>query len=545
MQIRRGGENWGIWLRRPLAARSCHDSSRFAKVLRVAGGVFLTSIIVSACAVGPDFQTPPPPPVAGYTPEAHPAATGSADVAGGASQKFLMGRDIPGEWWTVFHSRELDGLIAEALRNSPNLQAAQAALWQAKENLYAQAGSLLPNVDANSSATRQQFSPAAFGGSGAPLIFNLFQASVNVSYAPDVFGGKRRQIEATEAQAEFERFQLEATYLTLTSNVVTAVIQAASLRDQIMATQDIIKAQEDQLTVVRNQFEVGAATRSDVLTQESEVANSRATLPPLQKQLEQQQHLVLALVGRFPSEGRRSNMRLAALRLPTRLPVSLPSDLVGQRPDVRAAEAQLHQASAQIGVAIANRLPQFNLTASYGSSALNTASLFTPATAVWSVAASGTQPLFHGFSLLHQERAAKAGYDMADAQYRNTVLTAFQNVADALRALQLDAATLKAQQAATRAASDSLELARSQYKLGAITYVTLLNAQRSYQQARLAVVQAQAARYADTAALFQALGGGWWNRTDVIADPYTPEAHTVEAVTDTIVGTHATTDLNQ
>jgi NodT family efflux transporter outer membrane factor (OMF) lipoprotein len=545
VQIRRGGENWGIGLRRPHAGRSCRDSGRFAKPLRVAGGVLLTSIIVSACAVGPDFQTPPPPPVAGYTPEAHPAATTSADVAGGASQTFQMGRDIPGEWWTVFHSRDLDALIAEALRNNPNLQAAQAALWQAKENLYAQAGTLLPNVDANSSATRQQFSPAAFGGSGAPLIFNLFQASVNISYAPDVFGGKRRQIESTEAQAEYQRFQLEATFLTLTSNVVTAVIQAASLRDQIMATQDIIKAQEDQLQVVRNQFEVGAANRSDVLTQESEVANSRATLPPLQKQLEQQQHVLLALIGRFPSDGLRTNMRLASLRLPTRMPLSLPSALVAQRPDVRAAEAQLHQASAQIGVAIANRLPQFNLTASYGSSALNTAALFTPATAVWSVAASGTQPLFHGFSLMHQERAAKAGFDMVDAQYRNTVLAAFQNVADALRALQLDAATLKAQQAATKAASDSLELARSQYKLGAITYVTLLNAQRSYQQARLALVQAQAARYADTAALFQALGGGWWNRTDVIPNPYSPEAHTVEAVTDTIVGTHATTDLNQ
>jgi NodT family efflux transporter outer membrane factor (OMF) lipoprotein len=327
--------------------------------------------------------------------------------------------------------------------------------------------------------------------------------------------------------------------------VVTAAIQEASLRGQIEATQEIIKALSDQLDVVRHQFEVGAANRADVLTQQSEVATTRATLPPLQKQLEQQQHLLLALIGRFPSEGRRDHFRLASLRLPSRLPVSLPSQLVAQRPDVRAAEAQLHQASAQIGVAIANRLPQFNLTGYYGSAALTTATLFTPSTAIWSVAASGTQPIFHGFTLLHQERAAKAAYDVADAQYRNTVLTAFQNVADVLRALQLDAATLKAQQAATSAASETLELARSQYGLGAITYVTLLNAQRSYQQARLALVQAQAARYADTAALYQALGGGWWNRTDVIADPFSPNAGVVEAVTDTVTGTHATTDLNR
>jgi NodT family efflux transporter outer membrane factor (OMF) lipoprotein len=282
-----------------------------------------------------------------------------------------------------------------------------------------------------------------------------------------------------------------------------------------------------------------------VLTQQSEVATTRATLPPLQKQLEQQQHVLLALIGRFPSEGGHGRLRLASLRLPTHLPVSLPSELVRQRPDVRSAEAQLHQASAQIGVAFANRLPQFNITGSYGSAALSTATLFTPGTIVWSAVASGTQPIFHGFTLLHQERAAKAAYEVTAAQYRNTVLTAFQNVADSLRALQLDAATLKAQQEATRAASETLDLARGQYKLGAITYVTLLNAQRSYQQARLALVQAQAARYADTAALYQALGGGWWNRVDVIPDPFTPNADIVESVTDTIVGTHATTDLNQ
>jgi NodT family efflux transporter outer membrane factor (OMF) lipoprotein len=514
--------------------------------LNLSPGVAALSLLaLTACAVGPDFQPPLAPSVSGYTPESRLAPTTSADVAGGAAQKFAMGHDIPGDWWTVFHSKELDSLITEALRSNPNLQAAQASLWQAKENLYAQAGTLLPSLDANGSATRQQFSPSSFGFPGSPSIFNVFQTTVNVSFAPDVFGGKRRQIEATAATAEYQRFELEATLLTLTSNVVTASVQEASLRGQIEATNEIIKAESDQLVVVQHQFEMGGAARTDVLTQESEVATTRATLPPLQKQLEQQQHVLLALIGRFPSEARRDRLRLASFRLPTHLPVSLPSQLIEQRPDVRAAAAQLHQASAQIGVAIANRLPQFNITGSYGSSALSTATLFTPSTAIWSIAASGTQPIFHGFTLLHQERAAKAAYEVADAQYRNTVLAAFQNVADALRALQLDAATLKSQQDATRAASDTLTLARDQYKLGSITYVTLLNAQRSYQQARLALVQAQAARYADTAALFQALGGGWWNRVDAIPDPFSPQGGLVQDVTDAVTGPNATTDVSK
>ncbi len=508
----------------------------------VAVGVVLSLLALSACAVGPDFAAPQAPPGAGFAPEHQPAPTAAVDIGAGAAQKFDLGRDIPGEWWKVFRSRELDNLIAEALQANPSLQAAQAALWQAKENLYAQTGQLLPKVDANSSAERQQLSPAEFGAGGPPALFNLYQASINVSYAPDVFGGLRRQIEATGAQADYQRFELEASYLTLTSNVVTAVVQEASLRGQIQATHEIIKVETDQLDVVRHQFEVGAATRTDVLTQQSEVATQQATLPPLQKQLEQQRHLLLALIGHFPNDPRGDRITLEALRLPTDLPVSLPSQLVEQRPDVRAAEAQLHQASAQIGVAVANMLPQFTLTGAYGTAALTTAALFSPAALVWSAAASGTQPLFHGFTLLHQKRAAEAGYDMAEAQYRSTVLAAFQNVADALRALQLDAATLRAQRAALRAASETLDLSRGQYRLGAISYVILLNAQRTYQQSYLAVVQAQAARYADTAALFQALGGGWWNRADVIPDPLSPGADAADIPAATVAAAPATTE---
>jgi NodT family efflux transporter outer membrane factor (OMF) lipoprotein len=508
-------------------------------------GVFALALL-AACAVGPDFKAPPAPPDAGYAPEVHLAATAAVNVAGGASQKFELGRDIPAEWWKVFHSKELDGLITEALKANPNLQAAQAALWQAKENLYAQRGKLLPTVDANSSATRQQLSLATFGEPGPPLLFNLFETTVNVGYVPDVFGGQRRQVEANAAATEYQRFEVEATYLTLTSNVVTAAIAEASLRDQITATLDIIKVESEQLDVVKHQFDVGAATRTDVLTQQSEVATAQATVPPLQKQLEQQRHVLLALIGRFPNQSWGDHMTLASLRLPTDLPLSLPSQLVEQRPDVRAAEAQLHQASAQIGVAVAARLPQLNLTAQYGTGALTPAAMFTPATAMWSAAASGTQPIFHGFSLLHQQRAAEAAYNQADAQYRNAVLAAFQNVADTLRALQLDATALKAENSALRAASDTLDVGRGQYRLGAIAFVTLLNAQRSYAQARLALVQAQAARYADTAAMFQALGGGWWNRIDVLSSPHSPEDGDAVTTTDLTAGEHPkATDVKQ
>jgi NodT family efflux transporter outer membrane factor (OMF) lipoprotein len=501
----------------------------------------LSLLALAACAVGPDFKPQQAPEAAGYGPEGQKvAATPSSDVAGGEAQKFETGRDIPGEWWKVFHSMELDNLIAEALRANPGLQGAQAALWQAKENVYAAQGKLMPQLDANSSATREQFSPAEFGGAGAPFIFNLYQATINVSYTPDVFGGQRRAIEATSALADYQRFQLEATYLTLTANVVTAAVQEASLRGQIEATQDIIKAESDQLVVVQNQFNVGAAAKTDVLTQQSEVATTQATLPPLQKQLEQQRHILLALIGHFPNDTHGDRLSLASFHLPTNLPISLPSQLVEQRPDVRASESQLHQASAQIGVAIANRIPQFTLTGDWGYAATTTAALVTPGALIWTAAASGTQPIFHGFTLLHQQRAAEAAYDQAEAQYRSTVLTAFQNVADALRALQLDAATLKAQRNALRAASETLDLARGQYRLGAITYITLLDAQRSYQQARLAVVQAQAARFADTAALFQALGGGWWNRIDVAPNPFTPDPDPATvAAPNTVPGTPA------
>jgi NodT family efflux transporter outer membrane factor (OMF) lipoprotein len=502
----------------------------FRHRLRFAGGVasrhakvgMFAAVLVSGCAVGPDFEQPPVLDIPRYTDSKLPAATASSETKGGEAQHFSFGRDIPGEWWTLFHSRHLNRLIERAIAENANLQAAQLTLQQAQENARAQAGTLLPTVDANGSGARQQVSPAQFGQAGPPLLFNLFNATVNVSYALDVWGGKRRALEASQAQADFQRFQVEATFLTLTANVVTTAIQEASLRGQIKATQDIIKGQTEQLEVLRGQFNLGGVPRSDVLAQEADLAATQATLPPLEKQLEQQRSLLATLTGRFPSEGDREAFTIATLTLPRNLPVTLPSRLVEQRPDIRAAQEQLHQASANVGVATANLLPQFNITGDYGSTATKFTSLFSPGTAVWSIGGSVAQPLFHGGTLIHQKQAAIAAFEAAKAQYRDTVLNAVRNVSDSLRAIQSDAVTLRAQERAARTANDSLALAREQFRSGAITYLTLLNAQRTQQQALIGLAQAQAARYADTAALFQALGGGWWNRRDLPPPPSAP-----------------------
>ncbi len=482
---------------------------------RVKGAGLLAAVLVSGCAVGPDFEPLPPPDIGRYTDINLPVATVSSDAHGGESQRFAVGRDIPAEWWTLFHSRHLNRLVARAIAENANLQAAQMTLKQAEENVRAQAGTLLPTVDANLSGTRQQLSPAQFGQPGPPLLFNLYNATVNVSYTLDVWGSKRRALEASQAQADYQRFQVEATFLTLTANVVTTAIQEASLRGQIKATQDIIKGQTEQLDVLRAQFNLGGAARTDVLAQEAALAATQATLPPLDKQLEQQRSLLATLTGHFPSEAEREPFTIAGLKLPQHLPVSLPSHLVEQRPDIRAAQEQLHQASANVGVATANLLPQFTITGEYGGAATTVAGLFTPGGNIWSIGAGLAQPIFHGGTLIHQKEAAIAALEAAKAQYRDTLLNAVRNVSDSLRAIQKDAIALQAQERAARTANDSLALAREQFKNGAITYVTLLNAQSTQQQALIGLAQAQAARYADTAALFQALGGGWWNRHDV------------------------------
>ena len=479
-------------------------------------------LLLSQCKFGPDFLRPHAPDVEGYTPEPLAGETSSTRVRGGAAQHFVRNLDIPGQWWGLFHSEPLNRLIAQALVANPDLVAAQAALRQATENVYAGQSALFPTVSANAQAQREKISGAAFGIPGISPTFSLITGTLNVSYAPDVFGGTRRQVESLVAQADFQRFQLEATYLTLTSNVVVSAIQEASLRGQIAATQEIIKVETDQLRVVRQQFELGSASKADVLQQEATLAQTRATLPPLQRQLALTRDQLKALAGGFPSQ-ETAIFDLANLKLPRDLPVSLPSRLIEQRPDVRAAEAQFHAASANVGVAIANQLPQFSLTGSLGTETTRLSNVFSPGTGIWSIAGAVAQTLFDAGMLMHKKRAAVAAFEQAAAQYRSTVIKAFQNVADALRALQSDADALVAQAAAERSAFASLDLSRRQYQLGAITYLTLLNAQRTWEQTRISLVQAEANRYADTAALFQALGGGWWNRTDVAPMPNGPD----------------------
>ncbi|HEY4265063.1 MAG TPA: efflux transporter outer membrane subunit [Micropepsaceae bacterium] len=469
---------------------------------------------LTGCTVlGPDFARPQPPMVTGYTADALPPATVSADTPiAGDAQRFLQDTDVPGRWWDLFGSPLLNDLVEQALRANPDVDAAQATLRQAHENLIAQRGALFPQVNGTAQLGRQQ--------SVTTLdTLDLFNASVSVSYLIDAFGGVQRSIEATGALEENSRFTLEATYLTLTSNVITAAIQEASLTSQIAAIGDIITAQAQELDLLNQQFELGAVARGDVLAQQSQLAATQASLQPIQKQLEQVRNTLVILTGRYPSEGPAPNIQLADLRLPPDLPLSLPSKLVEQRPDIRASEALLHNASANIGVATANLFPQFTVTGSLTDSAFQVGDFFTGANTGWSLIAGATAPIFRGGTLRAQQRAAYDVFDRSAAQYRGTVLNAFANVANVLSALQLDAENVKTQLYAEQTAEQSLEITQERFQAGAIAYLSLLDAQRTYQQARIALVIAQANRFADTVALFQALGGGWWNRQDA------PEFH--------------------
>jgi NodT family efflux transporter outer membrane factor (OMF) lipoprotein len=471
-------------------------------------------VVLAGCAVGPDFHRPDFTSGRAYTSTDLPGTTVAAPVVGGSSQTFSLGQEIPEQWWTLFHSGALDKVIRAAFANSPTLAAAQAALREAKENLNARAGGeYSPGVDASFSTTRQKTSPAAFGQpDGKSNIFDLHHASVNVSYVFDIFGGGRRELEALRAQVNYQDFQLKAAYLTLASNIVTTAVTEASLREQLQALREILKSQEQQLAMLEKQLALGGVSRPDVLAQRAQVEQTRATLPPLEKELARTRHQLTLLAGEFPDKaGTFPEFDLDAIKLPQDLPVSLPSSLAEQRPDIRAAEEILHSAGAGVGVATANLYPQVTLSGSYGSQAGQLGHLADADSTVWSLGAGVLQPVFNGGMLRAKRLAAIAVYNQAVSQYRQTVLVAFQNVADVLRALELDAVTLKAQADAELAARDSLELSRKQFEAGALNYTALFNAERQFQQARISLIQAQAARFTDTAALFQALGGGWWN----------------------------------
>jgi NodT family efflux transporter outer membrane factor (OMF) lipoprotein len=468
--------------------------------------------LMAGCAVGPDFQPPAAPAADRYTARPLPADL----VANGAVlQSFVSAQDIAVEWWSLFHSTELDAMVRQALAANADLQAAQASLLAAQEIASAQRAALFPTVGAQFTPTRQLVAPilASPLASGSN-IFSLHTAQLNIAYAPDVFGGVRRQSESAQAQADVARFQLEAAQLTLTANLVAAVIQRASTRAQIEATRAIIELSTSQLTMVRRQQALGQVGSTEVAAQDALLAQFEATLPPLEKQLAQQRNLLAVLMGRLPSEAEIPEIALDALQFPKKLPLSLPSQLVVQRPDVRAAEAQWHTASAQIGVATAARLPSIDITANVGTTALKLAELASSGTGFWALGANITQPLFDAGALMHRQRAAEAVAAQAASQYRSTVLGAFQNVADSLNALESDAAALTAQTRAEDAAQRSLGMASARRDAGATGALELLAAQQAARQAALGRVQAQANQLADSVALMQSLGGTWWNRAE-------------------------------
>jgi NodT family efflux transporter outer membrane factor (OMF) lipoprotein len=486
-----------------------------ARVLSLAAA--LAWLPLGGCAVGPDFKKPAVPQVSNYTAKPLSTTVAASNVEGGEAQRFTSGADISGDWWTLFHSQPLNDLIAESLASNHDLKAAQAALTVARENTLARRGAYYPQLSGSFSASRNQDPQGALAPvpSTNASLYNLFTPQLSISYVPDVFGLNRRTVESLAAQEQGVRYQMIAATITLSTNVAAAAIQVGSLETQVEATRQLIAINTDMLKIVQEQFNRGYASKLDLAAQQSQLAQTTAALPPLLKQLAQQRDLLAVLVGRFPNQAPADKFALADLQLPQDLPLSLPSVLVAQRPDVLQAEANMHAANAQIGVAIANRLPNITLTADAGSTALAIGQLFGPGTGFWHLGAALAAPIFDGGTLLHQERGARAAYTQAAEQYRSTVLTAFQNVADTLTALEQDAEGLKAAANATDAAKITLELSQRQYKDGYASYLSLLSAEQAYQQTRINLVQAQANRYADTAALFQALGGGWWHRADL------------------------------
>jgi NodT family efflux transporter outer membrane factor (OMF) lipoprotein len=490
--------------------------------------------IAGGCAVGPRYHKPAAPAGAGYAPTPLPETSSSAAVHGGEAQHLIAGRDIPFEWWELFQSPVLNALVERAFKANPTVTAAQAALAQAQELVRAQRGFFFPTAAAGFQAERvkvagnnTQSSSLGIQANGnnlgqplqpaVPLYYRFYTAQLSVGFVPDVFGANRRQVESLAAQTDAQRFALEASYITLASNVVAAVIQEASVRAQIEATRQIIAADEKSLQILRDQFRLGFAMRIDVAAQEAALAQAETLLPPLQLQHEQTRDLLRALVGQLPNQDVSETFELDALQLPPELPLSLPAKIIEQRPDVRAAEAQLHAANAQVGVAVAAMLPQFSITGTLGGAADQIPWLFRGGGSFWTVIGGVTQPVFEGGTLLHTKRAADAALKQAAAQYQSTVIAAYQNVADTLHASLFDADALAGAVEAESAARVTYDLTRRQMEVGYVNTLALLSAETTYNQALLARVQAQATRYGDTIALFQALGGGWWNRKEVAA----------------------------
>jgi NodT family efflux transporter outer membrane factor (OMF) lipoprotein len=496
------------------------------------GAGLMLAALLCGCAVGPDFKRPEAPTAKSYAPVPLPDRT--TDVPGETAQRFDPKKDIPSDWWTMFQSPQLNALIERAFKANPGIEAAQAALRQARQSVVAQQGYFYPTVQVGYSPSRNKIAGNYGGNSpgvqqngdviqagsttGAPPVspayYNFHVAQLSVGYVPDVFGGNARQVESLRAQEEGQRYQLEATYITLASNIVAAAVQEASLRAQIAATEKIVKANQEILMIMKKQQELGYESGIDVAGQESALAQAEQALVPLSQQLEQTRDLIRALAGNSPDQDVSETFTLESLHLPEELPLSLPSRIVEQRPDVRMAEAQLHSASAQYGVAISNRLPQFSINGVLGGEADSPFWMFKSGGGFFNLTGNVAQTIFDGGTLKARSVAAQEALKQAAAQYRSTVITALQNVADTLHAVQADADALHAAAGNERAQFSVRDITDTEYKDGFVSYQTLLAAELGYQQSLITLTQARSNRFGDTAALYQALGGGWWNRAE-------------------------------
>jgi NodT family efflux transporter outer membrane factor (OMF) lipoprotein len=471
------------------------------------GGLGLTYLL-SGCAVGPSFHRPTPPAVTHYTHDTDPA---ESVAVGGKSQRYHPGAAISGDWWQLFHSTQLDAVIAESLDHNPGLDAAQSNLRQSQDILRSGYGVFYPAVAAGAAATREKLSSVQLGETTPSRVFNLFTLSASVSYALDVFGGQRRFVEELHAQTDVANATMLGTYLTLASNVANTVIARAAYQAEVEATFELVQLQRQQVQLAEVQAKAGTVPYSNVLSLRSQLAAYEASSPQLEQRVAQCDDLLASLAGETPAEWAPPNVRLADLSLPADIPVSLPSSLVRQRPDILAAEATAHAASAQIGVTTAALLPSVTLTGAVAGSTNTTSSLFPANGKGWSVGANVSSPIFEGGTLWFKRRAAIAGYEQASDLYRQTVLGAFAQVADTLHALEHDAQYLAAEEESLSAAREALELLQANYQAGLATYLDLLTADVQFHQAQIAEIEAVALRYQDTVALFTALGGGWWN----------------------------------
>jgi len=460
------------------------------------------------CAVGPNFERPSTPAATHYDAGADPVTTVSARET---TQHFTPATNVTADWWHLFRSAKLDAIIDEAVRRNPSIEAARASLRESEDSLRSGYGIFFPQVEGEAAASRQRYSAVKLGQDGSSL-FNLFTLSATVSYALDVFGGERRLVESLRAQVDLQRANEQATYLTLIANLVNTVVARAAYEAELVATRELIELAREQVRLAQIQAQAGTVSYSNVLSLESQLASFEATVPQLEQKLTQSDDLLATLAGHPPAEWLAPDIGLADLTLPSDLPVTLPSDLVHQRPDILVAEATAHSASAQVGVATAALLPSIDLTGNYGTNGLTTGTLFAANGRAWSVGAGVTAPLLQGGTLWFKRKAAIDSYQQASALYRATVLGAFGQVADTLRALEHDAAALKAEESAVTSAEAALHLVQTNYAAGLNTYLDVLNADTQYHQATINDLQAVATRYQDTVALYVALGGGWWNR---------------------------------